>query len=407
MAMARVAVLALLAACASCARLPEGFQLNVQPAKIDLAVAQANPAEAFMLWTSVHGKTYQDETELSRRQVIFRDNVDRIAAHNAGSSTFKMALNAFADLTHEEFAATHLGMNPAAPGTLRVRDPNAPFSHANVTRTPSHVDWRKEGAVTKVKNQAMCGSCWAFSTTGSIEGINAIKTGKLISLSEQELVDCDTQRDQGCGGGLMDFAFQFVQDIGGLDTERDYAYWGVGGTCDTVKEKRKTVSIDGYEDVPHDEVSLRKAVSQQPVSVAICATDLQFYSNGVVDKCCSDLDHGVLAVGYGDVGGNPYWLVKNSWGAAWGEDGYFRLARDVSDPKGMCAIATTASYPIKTSPNPPPPPPTPQTCDWFGLKVCPANTNCYCAVPFPIFDLFCVMWDCAPSDPEDHTMLVH
>jgi C1A family cysteine protease len=399
----RIACLALLVAAASCATLPENLHLTAEAPLLEVAAAQANPADAFMLWTAKHDKSYKTEEEGAHRQRVFSSNVDMIAAHNAGPSSFKMALNEFADLTREEFAATHLGMNPAKPGTLRERSAGATFSHANITHTPDHVDWVKEGAVTPVKNQAMCGSCWAFSTTGSIEGINAIKTGKLVSLSEQELVDCDTSKDQGCSGGLMDFAFQFVVDIGGLDTERDYAYWGVDGTCDQLKEKRKTVSIDGFEDVPKsDEGALRKAVSQQPVSVAICASQLQFYFNGIVDSCCKDLDHGVLAVGYGSEGDNPYWLVKNSWGSAWGEQGYFRLSRDVADPDGTCAIATTASYPIKTSPNPPPPPPVPQTCDWFGLKVCPVNTECYCSFEFPVpFLNFCLLWDCAPSsEPE-------
>jgi hypothetical protein len=401
---ARWACVALLVGVASCADIPLGAQLNADIPELTLAAAQANPVEAFMLWTTQHGKSYTNELEATHRQRVFATNVDRIAAHNAASSSWKMALNAFADLTAEEFAATHLGSNPASPGAVRPRPPGTPFSHGNITHTPDHVDWRAHDAVTEVKNQAMCGSCWAFSTTGSIEGINAIKTGKLVSLSEQELVDCDKSKDMGCGGGLMDFAFKFVVDIGGLDTERDYAYWGIDGTCDTLKEKRKTVSIDGFEDVPKsDEHALRQAVSQQPISVAICASELQFYGSGVVDSCCKQLDHGVLAVGYGiDDNKKPYWLVKNSWGPAWGEKGYFRLHRDIPDPDGTCGIATTASYPIKTSPNPPPPPPVPQQCDWFGFKTCPANSDCYCAFNLNLVFLeFCVSWDCAPSaDPE-------
>lgn len=400
----RVACLALLVAFARCADLPAHVQLSREARPtLDIAAALADPVAAFELWTQAHDKSYTDETEKAHRHGVFHSNVQRIAEHNAKASSWKMALNHLADLTHEEFAATHLGLNPAPPGSLSAHAPGAPFSHGAITHTPDHVDWRAEGAVTPVKNQAMCGSCWAFSTTGSIEGINAIKTGKLVSLSEQELVDCDTEKDMGCSGGLMDYAFEFVEKIGGLDTERDYGYWGMGGTCDADKMKRIAVSIDGHEGVPKsDEGALRKAVSQQPVSVAICASDLQFYGNGVVDSCCKELDHGVLAVGYGEEGGRPYWTVKNSWGATWGEEGFFRLARDVEDPDGTCAIATVASYPIKNSPNPPPPPPVPQQCDWFGLKVCPTNTDCYCnfQLPIPLLD-FCLLWDCAPSaEPE-------
>mmetsp|Transcript_4994 Transcript_4994/g.14385 ORF Transcript_4994/g.14385 Transcript_4994/m.14385 type:complete len:406 (-) Transcript_4994:532-1749(-) len=404
--MLRVAVVAALLGVAACATLPESAQLNARvAAQPTLEAALANPDEAFTLWTQAHGlqSAYTGE-EREGRLATFKSNVARIAQHNAQELTWKLALNEFAAMSPEEFAATHLGSSQDRPGQLRDRSAaSTPFSHGAVQSTPDHVDWVEQGAVTPVKNQQMCGSCWAFSTTGSIEGINFIKTGKLISLSEQELVDCDTSKDMGCGGGLMDYAFKFVEDIGGLDTERDYPYWGVGFSCDVVKEKRKTVSIDGHEDVPvSDEGALRKAVSQQPVSVAICASDLQFYSSGVVSSCCKALDHGVLLVGYGeDEAGHHFWKIKNSWGEGWGEKGFFRLARDIEDKDGMCGVATTASYPIKTSPNPPAPPPVPQTCDWFGLKVCPVNSECYCDFKFPILD-FCLLWDCAPSsDPQE------
>lgn len=398
--MLRAAVLAAVVATAASATLPESAQLTAAAARQPtLDAALANPDAAFMLWSQAHGQEFP-AGERDARLGTFRSNVARIAQHNAQESSWKMVLNQFAALTAEEFAATHLGTAPDRPGQLRERTSGSGFSHGVVDKTPEHVDWVKHGAVTAVKNQQMCGSCWAFSTTGSIEGINYIRTGKLVSLSEQELVDCDTSKDMGCNGGLMDFAFKFVKEVGGLDTERDYPYWGAGFTCDQVKEKRKTVSIDGYEDVPaSDEGALRKAVSVQPVSVAICASDLQFYGSGVVDSCCKALDHGVLAVGYGsDEAGRPYWKVKNSWGEAWGEGGYFRLGRDTLDKDGMCGIATTASYPIKTGPNPPKPPPVPQTCDLFGLQVCPVNSDCLCEFKFPVLNV-CLWWGCAAS-PE-------
>ncbi|CAI5952536.1 unnamed protein product [Closterium sp. NIES-65] len=190
--------------------------------------------------------------------------------------------------------------------------------HADVN-APEEVDWRKEGAVTEVKNQGQCGSCWAFSTTGAVEGINKIVTGELISLSEQELVDCDTKKDQGCGGGLMDFAFEFIIKNGGLDTEEDYPYDATAHKCNKAK--------------------------------------------GIFDgECGTDLDHGVLAVGYGTENGTDYWIVKNSWGPRWGDHGFIRLVRNVEAEEGQCGIAMQASYPIKKGPNPPPgpqPPPTP------------------------------------------------
>jgi C1A family cysteine protease len=257
------------------------------------------------------------------------------------------------------------------------------------------VDWVKEGVVTEVKNQLFCGSCWAFSTTGSIEGINALYTGKLVSLSEQELVDCDTSKDQGCSGGFMDYAFDFVIKNGGLDTEADYNYWSVGGICNKLRMDRHVVTIDGFEDVPvNDEKALQKAVAVQPVSVAICADPLQSYSSGIVDSCCKELDHGVLVVGYGEEDDVPYWLVKNSWGASWGENGYFRLKRNVGK-EGMCGIAMAPSYPLKTSPNPKPDS-IPEVCGWLGQTECKHGSMCTCTMD--VLDLLCLSWGCKEKD---------
>lgn len=183
------------------------------------------------------------------------------------------------------------------------------------------------------------------------EGINRITTGKLVSLSEQELVDCDVKgEDQGCQGGLMDNAFQFIQKNNGITTEADYPYTGVDGTCNAQKEANHAAEINGYEDVPaNNETELLKAVANQPVSVAIDAGDFafQFYSTGVfVGHCGTELDHGVTAVGYGVTDtGMKYWLVKNSWGTNWGEQGYIRMQRDTYAKEGLCGIAMQASYP--------------------------------------------------------------
>ncbi|XAR50269.1 Zingipain [Bertholletia excelsa] len=226
--------------------------------------------------------------------------------------------------------------------------------YENVDRVPPSVDWRKKGAVTPVKDQGQCGSCWAFSTVAAVEGINKIKTNKLVSLSEQELIDCDTKQNQGCDGGLMDLAFDFINQKGGLTTEDDYPYRAEDGTCNVSKENSPSVSIDGHENVPeNDENALLKVVASQPVSVAIDAgsSDFQFYSEGVfTGDCGTELNHGVAIVGYGaTLDGTKYWVVKNSWGPEWGEKGYIRMQRGISAEEGLCGIAMEASYPIKSS----------------------------------------------------------
>lgn len=220
--------------------------------------------------------------------------------------------------------------------------------------TAGSVDWTTKGAVTPVKNQEQCGSCWAFSTTGSLEGANFIKNGQLVSLSEQELVSCaGSFGNQGCNGGLMDDAFKFVEK-NGLDKESTYGYTQKTGKCNTAKEKLadgiKPGAVTSFKDVkPNNEKQLAAAVTKGPVSVAIEAdqSGFQFYKSGVFSgKCGTNLDHGVLAVGYGTSGGKAYWKVKNSWGSTWGDKGYIMLAKDISSKSGQCGIAKQPSYPI-------------------------------------------------------------
>ncbi|XP_019234964.1 PREDICTED: oryzain beta chain-like [Nicotiana attenuata] len=258
---------------------------------------------------------------------------------------------------------------------------------------PSALDWRKHGVVTDVKNQGNCGSCWAFSACGSMEGINAIATGELINLSEQELVSCDSS-NSGCDGGLMDYAFEWVINNGGIDSASDYPYTASQGTCNITKEKTKIVTIDGYQDVAQKESDLLCAVAQQPVSVGIdgSSLDFQLYKGGIYDGDCSsnpdDIDHAVVTVG-----DDEYWIIKNSWGTYWGMEGYAYIRRNTDLPYGVCAINSMASYPTKESSSspspypipvlpPPPPPSSPSPSECGDYYYCPAGQTCCCELEF-------------------------
>ncbi|KAK9053904.1 hypothetical protein SSX86_024979 [Deinandra increscens subsp. villosa] len=303
--------------------------------------------ESHEQWMGRYGRNYKDPEEKERRSQIYQKNVQYIETfNNAMNKGYKLAVNEFADLTNEEFRTTRnrFKAHECSPSTPA-------FRYENVTAVPSSVDWRKKGAVTPIKDQGQCGCCWAFSAVAAMEGITQLKTGKLVSLSEQELVDCDTSGvDQGCEGGLMDNAFDFIVNNKGLTTETNYPYTGVDGTCNSNGESNHAATITGHEDVPaNSESALLKVVSSQPVSVAIDASgsDFQFYSSGVFKgDCGTELDHGVTAVGYGTSDdGTKYWLVKNSWGTSWGLEGYIMMQRDVEAKEGICGIAMQASYP--------------------------------------------------------------
>nr|XP_007132875.1 hypothetical protein PHAVU_011G132100g [Phaseolus vulgaris]ESW04869.1 hypothetical protein PHAVU_011G132100g [Phaseolus vulgaris] len=300
-------------------------------------------------WMARYSRVYKDPQEKEKRFRIFKQNMNYIEAfNNAANKPYKLAINQFADLTNEEFIAPRNRFKGHMRSSIIK---TTTFKYENVTSVPSTVDWRQKGAVTPVKDQGQCGCCWAFSAVASAEGIHQLTTGKLISLSEQELVDCDTKGvDQGCEGGLMDDAFKFIIQNNGLNTEANYPFKGVDGTCNAKAASSHAATIRGYEDVPaNNEKALQKAVTNQPVSVAIDASgsDFKFYKSGVfTGSCGTELDHGVTAVGYGvSDDGTEYWLVKNSWGTEWGEEGYIRMQRGVDSEEGLCGIAMQASYP--------------------------------------------------------------
>ncbi|KAG0528037.1 hypothetical protein BDA96_06G284200 [Sorghum bicolor] len=354
-------------------------------------------------WMARHGKAASNALgEHDRRFRAFWDNLRFVDAHNAraGARGYRLGINRFADLTNAEFRAAYLSAG-ARNGTATAATGER-YRHDGVEALPEFVDWRQKGAVAPVKNQGQCGSCWAFSAVGAVEGINQIVTGELVTLSEQELVDCSKNgQNGGCDGGMMDDAFAFIVGNGGIDTDKDYPYTARDGKCDVAKRSRHVVSIDGFEGVPrNDEKSLQKAVAHQPVAVAIEAggREFQLYQSGVfTGRCGTSLDHGVVAVGYGTEadGGRDYWLVRNSWGADWGEGGYIRMERNVGARAGKCGIAMEASYPVKSgaNPDPSPSPPTPVTCDRYSA--CPAGSTCCCT--YGVRNV-CLVWGCCPAE---------
>jgi len=299
---------------------------------------------------SFHAKKYSS-SEDGLRRLIWEENLKRVALHNLeaaiGKHSYTLAMNEFADLSGEEFLKLVLG---TCVLSKRNSTGAATFLKSGFIAPPAAVDWRDKNMVTPVKNQKQCGSCWAFSTTGSLEGQHSKKTGKLVSLSEQQLVDCSGDfGNMGCNGGLMDNAFDYIKANGGIDTEVSYPYEARDGPCRFKKADVAATDV-GRTDVPEaDEEALTQAIATVgPISVAIDASHFSFqlYHQGVYyEKRCSStrLDHGVLAVGYGTDGGEDFYIVKNSWGLAWGEKGYIKMARN---RRNNCGIATQASYPL-------------------------------------------------------------
>ncbi|KAF8705761.1 hypothetical protein HU200_030964 [Digitaria exilis] len=309
--------------------------------------------ELFEQWLSRHGKAYASLEEKLRRFEVFRDNLHHIDETNRQVSSYWLGLNEFADLTHDEFKATHLGVisMPDEQQTIKTTSKAFRYEQVDASSLPKSVDWRKKGAVTGVKNQGQCGSCWAFSTVAAVEGINQIVTGNLTALSEQQLIDCATDGNHGCNGGIMDNAFSYIAHNGGLRTEEAYPYLMEEGSChhrrrseEEDDDEQVVVTISGYEDVPrNNEQALLKALAHQPVSVAIEASgrSFQFYAGGVFDGPCGTmLDHGVAAVGYD----RDSIIVKNSWGPTWGEKGYIRMRRGTGKRHGLCGINKMASH---------------------------------------------------------------
>jgi cathepsin L len=289
-----------------------------------------------------YNKVYSTDAEEQARFDIFKYHLDFVNSWDAEAKGFTVGINSFADLSLSEFSSIYNGMNITREYDVSVH--STPVPGPDVLT----VDWVTKGAVTPIKNQGQCGSCWSFSATGSTEGAHFLATGKLVSLSEQNLVDCSTaEGNDGCNGGLMDDAFEYIIKNHGIDTEASYRYTATGPNACKFKAADVGATITGYTDVATgSEADLQSAVDKQPVSVAIDAshTSFQLYTSGVYyEPECSatQLDHGVLAVGYGTEGA-PFWYVKNSWGTDWGLKGYIYMSKDKNN---NCGIATAASYP--------------------------------------------------------------
>ena len=296
-----------------------------------------------------YGKTYPDEITNLRRHAIWQANkkyVDEFNEHLAERLGFTLAINEYSDLDAAEFAKQLTGLigNPEVDPSVKR------YTATPGASLPTSVDWRTKGIVTPIKNQGQCGSCWSFSATGGLEGQHALKTGNLVSLSEQNLVDCSqAEGDEGCNGGWPFWAFEYVIKNGGIDTEASYPYVARDEVC-RFKAQNVGATCKSYEMVTaDDETALTDAIANVgPISVAIDAShaSFQMYSSGVYyEPECSttELDHAVLAVGYGSDGGQDYYIVKNSWGTSWGMQGYIWMSRNRNN---NCGIASKASYPV-------------------------------------------------------------
>jgi len=299
-------------------------------------------------WKNTYNKNYSTIYEEQYRFKNFLENLRLIKAHK--NKDYKLGLNHFADLSRTEWLSRFYKIDETKHG---LRDMFIP-KYNLIQNSPSTLDWRNSNlnpksivAVNSIKNQEQCGSCWAFSAIASVEGAWALAGHSLSSLSEQELVDCsDSEGNQGCNGGLMDQGFQYIIDNGGICSESEYPYKAQDGQCYS-KNCKNVAKIERYYDIQSmNETAIYAAIQNGPISIAIEADQesFQFYAGGIYsdNSCGTNLDHGVNLVGYGSENGMEYWILRNSWGTSWGEEGYMRILRG----KNICGLSQTPSIPV-------------------------------------------------------------
>lgn len=348
----------------------------VVAAALLIAVCAATPNYKAMFenFKKSYGRKYASAAEESKRFGIFVENMIKAQRLHKMNPLAVFGVNEFADVSADEFKIRHSAGKYYAARKAASKGPTVTFTAAEVKAAAGEaIDWRTKGAVTGVKNQNQCGSCWAFSSTGSIEGQWFLAGNTLTSVSEQELVSCDTV-DQGCNGGLMDNAWTWLMtaEAGKIVTEASYPYVSGNGEvppCD-LSGKVLGSTINGHKDIAKDETQMAAFVyASGPLSIAVDATSFQTYSGGILTNCISQqIDHGVLIVGFDDTNNPPYWIIKNSWGASWGESGYIRVEKGTD----QCLITTyPCSSTVAAGPGPGPTPPTPPGPSGdFEQKVC-------------------------------------
>ena len=310
-----------------------------------LLISSVASHPTFEQFVIMYDKQYKNHIEYNQKKNIYEKNVEKINTLNEKHNDLNFSVNVYGDFNVEEFNTKIKGYIWPKPVQMSRTKSCEPYEYQE-SWLPSSWDWREQGSVTSVKNQGQCGSCWSFSAVGSMEGAWSISTGKLVNISEQQLMDCSTKyMNFGCNGGVMDHAFEYAID-NGMCLDDEVPYTAQTSSCETCSN---SIHFSSCFDVPsQNQLALEEAVHFVPVSVAIEADTsvFQFYKEGILtsSKCGNNLDHGVLVVGYGIEDDQAYWIVKNSWGESWGENGYIRIAKSSSTTEdGVCGIALQPS----------------------------------------------------------------